>query len=151
MLFARRRERYFSNSKYVAEFYNTISNLPFILIGLVRLYEKTELVTLYWLMISAGIASGIHHMMVQKWTIILDWIPIVLSIVVLFKMSVFHLISYGSWMQVIIAVLVLYADHVHQLMPVPWGHVCWHLLAALAIDNTYQDIECGSSFRTNSM
>jgi hypothetical protein len=151
MLIARRRERYFSNSKYVAEFWNTISNLPFILIGSVRLCEKTELVNLYWLMIGAGIASGIHHMMVQKWTIILDWIPMVLSVCVLFKMGVFHLISYGSWMQVIIALLVLYMDHIHQLMPVPWGHVCWHLLAAFATDNVYQDIECGSSFRTNSI
>lgn len=137
----RRLEPFFQVSNYIAEFWNTISNLPFIIIGLLRLYEGTILTDFYWMMVITGIASSIHHATTPKWTIVIDWIPIVLSIIMLYFQGVIIFISLTAWFELFLSMVLLYADHIHHLMPVPWGHVCWHLLASLAIDSAYQSIE----------
>jgi len=139
--FKRRLEILYTHSQYIAEFWNTVSNIPFIVMGLLRLYEGTTLVGLYQLLIASGIASGIHHATTHEWTILIDWAPIAGAIILLFNMGVLHLVSYATWFGVAIALGILYSDHVHHLMPVPWGHATWHLLATLAIDGLYQNIE----------
>ena len=150
-LFNRRLEPFFQHSLCIAEFWNTISNLPFVIIGLLRLYEGTKLPNFYILMILAGLASAIHHATTPKWTIVIDWIPIALSIVLVLYTGVWQFISITSWFQLLLAFSTLLADHIYHLMPVPWGHVVWHLVASLAIDNAYQSIEMNeidAPFRT---
>ena len=137
----RRTELYYTHSKYIAEFWNTISNIPFIIIGLLRLYEGTNLTLLYQLMIAAGICSAIHHATIHKYTIIVDWIPIVTSSVLIWQMNLLPMISLTCYFELFLAFLVLFADHVYKLVPNHWGHTFWHLLIALSIDNAYQSIK----------
>ena len=139
----RKLEQCYTISPYIAEFWNTISNIPFILIALARLYEGTYLVNLYILMAVAGAARGIHHAaapMYKKYTIILDWIPIAISIVVFLTNHCLCEVSLTALLELALALVVLVVDHVCTIMPVPWGHVMWHLLAAFSIDAIYQSI-----------
>lgn len=151
MTYGRRLEEFFQVSNYIAEFWNTVSNIPFIMIGLLRLYEGAVLTEFYYCMVLVGIASGIHHATTPKWTIVIDWIPILLSVGMVYSYGMISMISATIWFELFLAGLILYADHIHQLMPVPWGHVCWHLLASLAIDSAYQNIElslCINGYRS---
>lgn len=141
MTYERRLEPFFQISNYIAEFWNTISNIPFIMIGLLRLYEGTVLPEFYITMVFIGIGSGIHHATTPKWTVIIDWIPILISLCMIYYYNMIYIISFAVWFEIILAGLILYADHIHHLMPVPWGHVCWHLLASFAIDSAYQSVE----------
>lgn len=148
--YRRKKEDLYTHSFYIAEFWNTVSNLPFIIIGILRLCELDdsyfELEYMYGLMILAGFASGIHHGLTKKYTIIVDWIPILLSIVVFNHYGLVEFVSLASWVKIILAFSVLITDHVYTLIPVPWGHVMWHLLACLAIDSTYQDVRINMEF-----
>lgn len=134
---------------YIAEFRNTISNLVFVIIGLIRLSEsETEghIWILYWWFTLAGIGSGIHHMApikYQKYTIIIDWIPISISLCLLpyyYSWGLFTLISAVTWVKVFLATITLITDHLGPVIPVPWGHVAWHILAAFSVDAVYQDL-----------
>ena len=154
--YRRKKENLYTHSFYIAEFWNTVSNLPFIIIGILRLCELDdsyfELEYMYALMILAGFASGIHHglndqnCLSQKYTIIVDWIPILLSILVFNHYGLMEFVSLASWVKIILAFSVLITGHVYTLIPVPWGHVMWHLLACLAIDSTYQDVRINIEF-----
>ena len=54
-------------------------------------------------------------------------------------MRYIFILSLTAFVQLSIAFTILYVDHI--VMPiVSWGHVCWHITAALAIDNIYQSI-----------
>lgn len=146
--FTRRIEHPYQYSFYIAEFWNTVSNLPFIILGLFRFYElaamnheNRSLQLAYVLLAFAGIASGIHHAVnigYKKWTIFLDWIPILLSLLLIYSQG--FIFSVVSWLKIIFAISVLLVDHFLGLVPVPWGHVFWHILAAFAVDNAYQDV-----------
>lgn len=66
---------------WIAEFYNTVSNAPFVLLSLLRLLEgdnSPDIHHAYILLALVGIGSGIHHATTPKWTIVIDWIPILL-------------------------------------------------------------------------
>ena len=142
--YARKLEPCYTVSPYIAEFWNTVSNIPFILIALTRLYEGTDLVELYILMALAGVASGIHHAaapMYKKYTIILDWAPIAVSIVMLLSNHCLCEVSLTALLELTLAFIVLMVDHICTIMPVPWGHVMWHLLAAFSIDSAYHSLE----------
>ena len=141
--YERKLEPFHTHTQWIAEFWNTMSNLPFILIGIVRL--ETQLVNFrplylqYQFMIFAGICSAIHHATTQKWTIIIDWIPIVSSILLNL-----NYLSYAELPEILILLMAFFwllTDHVVTPMPVPWGHVVWHIMAAYSIDTFYQKIE----------
>jgi hypothetical protein len=140
--YPRKLEPNFVVSRHIAEFWNTLSNLPFVVLGVLRLVEgqQPELQYAYQLMILAGIASAIHHATTPKWTIVIDWIPIVLSMVHIWTMGYYGFISWATYFKFTLALVVLVTDHIWTLVPVPWGHVMWHLLAAYSIDDLYQDV-----------
>ena len=139
--FPRKLEKFYTHTPHIAEFWNTISNLPFIIIGLLRLYEGTNLVTFYSLYTLAGVCSGIHHASPYHWTIIIDWMPITLSILMTLKCGIIYYLTLVDIFKLFIAFSALISDHVWTPVPVPWGHVYWHLLASFAIDDVYQTVE----------
>ena len=141
MCYPRKLEKQYKISRYIAEFWNTISNSPFIIIGILRLIEGTYFDYEYKLMICAGICSGFHHATTYKYTIIVDWIPILFSIVNMYQESLYLYISYATYFQMCLALFVLITDHVYTYIPVPWGHVFWHVLASFAVDSAYQSAE----------
>lgn len=131
-------EKHYATSHYIMEYWNTLSNLPFIIIGFLRLFEG-HLFDLYLLYILAGFCSGFHHAYPMKYSIVIDWIPIASSMVLMCVHGVIFHITFVTWFKVLLALLSLFMDHVFRIVPVPWGHVLWHILAALAIDDVYQD------------
>jgi hypothetical protein len=144
---SRKHEAHYNISSYICEFWNTISNLVFIIIGIIRLQDEDlqlyypELVILYSLFTMAGFCSGLHHMLNFKYTIFIDWLPIASSIVYLIYHS--YLLEYFtlvSWLKIIFAFVVLVSDHAYTIINVPWGHVFWHILIGFAIDGAYQDV-----------
>ncbi len=139
--FERKLEPFFTITNYIAEFWNTISNIPFVIIGLLRLIEGTSLQKEYQLIVLAGIASAIHHATTPKWTIIIDWIPITWSGWHIWQEGYITYISQTALFEIFLAIFILATDHIYTYIPVPWGHVFWHVLAAFAIDCAYQSIE----------
>ena len=136
----RRPERW--NGGPFQEKWNTISNLPFIVIGLCRLKQwedDEDMMMLYYFYLMAGVCSGIHHALSFRGSLILDWIPILFSIGLWVYYELWSYISWGTWVQVALALAILLTDHLVQLVPVPWGHVMWHIAAAQSIDSAYQD------------
>lgn len=137
--FERKLEPQFTHTKWIAEFWNTVSNLPFILLGLIRLQNETQLKLHYQLMIFTGICSAIHHATTQKWTLVIDWIPIAGSI--LLNLNYLSFMGLPEALILLMALIWLLTDHVVTPMPPPWGHVVWHIMAAYSIDIFYQKIE----------
>ena len=133
-------EAHYTHSRYVAEWWNTLSNLPFVAIGLARLYAGTPLVLLYTLFTAAGVCSAFHHARPDHWTLVVDWVPIALSAVVCTWNGVVWAASSATLFKVALAFAVLVCDNTFAWpMPVPWGHVMWHVLAAYSIDSVYCD------------
>ena len=108
--FERKRESSYSQSAYICEFWNALSNLPFIIIGLLRFYD--EQLMIYLLFASIGVGSFIHHAMNpnSSWlvpfkslfkepTLIIDYIPIItFSIYLLYCYStILSLLCYATW------------------------------------------------------
>jgi hypothetical protein len=140
----RKKERLYE-VPYIAEFWNTLSNLPFILIGLMRIcespvYTNSYVYTLYLLLICAGLCSGVHHCVLFKYSLFVDFVPIFLSLIFVLFGGGLICISYVSWLKILLAITVLLTDHILTPINVPWGHVMWHLLACFASDSVYQDI-----------
>lgn len=147
--YERKLEPAFRVSPWIAEFYNTLSNLPFILIGLWRLHELDcsdddvlcqQVFLLYALYVACGVCSAIHHASTPKWTIVIDWFPIAVSILLVLKFNFLSYFGFVSWFKVSLAGVMLFNDHVYTTINVPWGHCVWHVLAAFAIDACYQDV-----------
>lgn len=146
--YERKLEQFHTHTPWIAEFWNTVSNLPFILIGIIRLetqskdpkwFNSCPLQLQYQLMIFTGICSAIHHATTQKWTIIVDWIPIAFSI--LLNLNYLSYAELPEILILLVALIWLLIDHVVTPMPVPWGHVVWHIMAAYSVDAFYQKIE----------
>jgi len=150
--YRRQLELQYSHCRYIAEWFNTWSNLPFLLIGFSRLWLEdgntrlpAELVLLYQLYIGAGIASGIHHAVMFPFSILVDWVPISCSIILLlyyafaYNNPIWLCLTLSTWVKLLIALTMLWNDHVYTTIPVPFGHCFWHILAAFSIDASYQD------------
>ena len=90
-------------------------------------------------MIFTGICSAIHHATTQKWTLVIDWIPIAGSI--LLNLNYLSFMGLPEALILLMALIWLLTDHVVTPMPPPWGHVVWHIMAAYSIDIFYQKIE----------
>ncbi len=136
----RRHERWIEGP--FQEKWNTISNLSFIVIGICRLKQwedEEDMTMLYFFYLMAGVCSGIHHALHFWGSLILDWIPILFSIGLWNYYNLWSYISCGTWVQVVMALVILFTDHLFQLVPVPWGHVMWHIAVAQSIDSVYQD------------
>ena len=135
----------------IAEFWNTVSNAPFVVIGSLRLILYHVMMSqvmqiLYGLYICAGVLSAFHHASAPRWrkrTIILDWLPILVSIVILIatedgRTTLAHTMVV-SWVKFAIAICILISDHLCLPIPPPWGHSFWHVLVAFSIDQLYAD------------
>jgi len=145
-MFLRKLESPYTHCSHIHEFFNTISNLFFIVIGIIRLcdqqiYDNPHMFNLYVLYTMAGFCSGFHHMKNYRLTIVIDWIPIGCSILYLtnnlFLLSHISLVSY---IKLFTALFVLATDHIFHRINTPWGHVFWHILASFSIDSAYMDI-----------
>lgn len=146
--FERVREKNYAVTPYISEFFCTITNVPFIIVGLYNLYYLSPtdfeiMHTLYWLMVFAGIASGIHHAFIFRGSIILDWIPIASSILLLvynFNFKILTFVTFTSWIKFTIALAILLSDHLCTPLKVPIGHCAWHLAACWAVNSMYRDL-----------
>ncbi len=136
----------------VGEWWNTVSNVLFVVLGLYRLcvdgVADPRLHWLYVLYTCAGVGSAIHHACAHipgnRWSIYVDWLPISASILSILLGTgtlalVMTSISARSIAMLLLALATLISDHVSTPIPVPWGHCLWHVAAAIAIDATYQD------------
>lgn len=144
-LYERRLEKAYHTNPYIVEFWNTVSNAPLSVIGLLRYLENygqdSTIETAYLLMICAGICSAIHHATMLKWTRLIDWIPIASMLVYSVVTWNLALLSPAVLAEIALALAVLGSDHIVKLIPVPWGHVMWHCLAALAVDAFLQNMQ----------
>ena len=147
---------------------NTLSNIGFIVLGIVgvvssgtplllsqtwetfklietQLKDFATLTHLNLLLIACGVCSAFHHACRPTWkhcTILVDWLPIACSLTVACYDHP-HLLAHvsaSSWVLVSIAFAFLISDHVCTPLPVPYGHVLWHLCAAFALGRAYEDM-----------
>ncbi len=136
---------------FPGELWNTVSNLPFVILGLIRLasVDHPDGKRLYALFVAIGVCSGLHHACPPGWrcsSLVLDYIPIVASLY--YGAFIVPLVNVASWVKVALALIVLLVDHLspfwfeigRPLVPVPFGHAFWHVLAALAIDSAYAEV-----------
>jgi predicted outer membrane lipoprotein len=132
----------------IAEFWTTLSNLAFALVGVARLLLNTcgcsvfvsnDVHVLYLLLVLAAICSAYHHARDVKWTLLVDWIPITLSLVLVASIGT-RTVSYTTCVVACMALSWLVIDHVRPITRPPIGHGVWHILAALAADAMYQDL-----------
>ena len=140
--YKRENEQFYNVTPHIAEFWNTLTNLPFILIGLYNILFYSlnlNLTIAYLLLIACGIGSGIHHASPHEWTLIIDWVPILSSIGFVLWSGIIYSISFISIMYTILAFSVLLTDHIFTPIPVPWGHCLWHILAAVTVNSIYSD------------
>ncbi len=129
---------------FINEFWNTLSNAPFIIIALLRLSEEPFIPMVhdaYFYLILIGIGSSVHHATTPKWTIIIDWIPILWALYFSVTSGLWQAWSWCVLFELGLAFSVLVVDHTTTLIPVPWGHVFWHVLAAFAIEAFLQNAE----------
>jgi hypothetical protein len=150
------------------EFWNSLSNLPFIFIGLLRVFfddfgnssNDDQFFTLYYSIYTCiGIGSFIHHATnpqhpwilrikrrfpkIHDPTLIIDYIPIVtFTICVLWfeSFTVFSRLQWATWFKICLSLGVGINDHIVTTIPVPWGHSFWHVLAAFTVDGILQDL-----------
>jgi hypothetical protein len=144
------KEEFYKVSPYIAEFWKTISNLPFIVLGtyhLILYSPNINLQVVYSLLIIAGIFSGFHHATNYKcmmcsheitWTLIIDWIPILISVIYIIVTRMFLTFGIGSLIFIGVSILWLLIDNVFAPFA-HWGHCIWHILIAFAISNAYED------------
>ena len=158
MNFARKPELpYYEYSSWIAEFWNTTSNIIFFVLGMARYYDSRQtnmkrranpqkpnpMPTLWLLMAAAGVCSAFHHSQTMRWTIVVDWIPIGGNIlyVLVYHRYLLNYVSVAAWCGFAFAMSMLVVDHVATLLPVPWGHVMWHVAAAYSITSAFQDMD----------
>jgi len=156
----RKKEKPYTHCRWIGESYNTLTNLPFIVCGLYRLYGSSghplnpTLTLLYYLAILAGICSAIHHACAHipnnRWSIYVDWLPIASSIFVLEYnyglMALLGMLSFSTVILVCISFALLLSDHLYTPLPVPIGHCLWHICAACAMDGVYQNAALAIAF-----
>ena len=144
------KEEFYKVTPFIAEFWKTISNLPFVILGLYHLISfslNTNLKVVYSLLIIAGFFSAFHHATNYKcalcsreitWTLIIDWVPILSSIIYIIITKMINYFSFYSWIFIGVSVLWLLIDNAFAPFK-HWGHCIWHILIAFAISNAYTD------------
>ena len=137
----RKLETFYTHSPHITEFFNTISNLPFILFGLTHLIEGTRIPGFYTLMILCGVCSGIHHARDFPYSIVLDWTPITLSLYGIWYYKVYACLTWVTFVKLLLAGFILVTDHIWTPITVPFGHVLWHVSASLVLDSLYIEYE----------
>lgn len=131
----------------VQEPFNTASNLAFGVLGLLGSAAAAEaehepLALLYAWMAAACLCSSVHHaspLRVRRYTLVLDWLPIGVSIYLNLAYGTLRHLTVATAFKALLALVFLLNDLV-DVVPVPWGHVAWHLLAALAVDAHYVEV-----------
>ena len=144
------KEPFYQVVPFIAEFWKTVSNLPFIILGtyyLSTLHLIDELKIVYILLIFAGICSGFHHAVNGvctcgkkeiTWTLIVDWIPILISTIYVIVTNIISEFSITTWICVGLSILWLLIDNVFSPLKY-WGHCIWHIIIAFSLANGYMD------------
>jgi len=127
----------------IAEPINTLSNCAFSILAILRcIYPMPQhTLILYNCLFAAGLCSAFHHAtpFSWKWTIVIDYLPIVIGVSYGWYTSIIAQITPATLFLIILSFACLLADHIWTPIPVPWGHSFWHILAAIAFDATIQD------------
>lgn len=140
----RQPEPYFTHSPMIAEWYNTWSNLGFVLCGLygLQFYSTIEAKTMSLCLVLCGLCSMIHHALADyEMFIILDLMPIVISLYYAYQFELVQALSGFEGFCIGAALGLLLMDHAGPLLIPPWGHVLWHLAAAGAAFVSYQALD----------
>lgn len=144
------KEEFYKVVPFIAEFWKTVSNLPFVILGLYHLILcslDTNLKIVYSLLILAGLSSAFHHATNYKctmcsremtWTLIIDWIPILASGIYIIITKMINSFSIDSWIFIGISLSWLIIDNTFAPFK-HWGHCIWHILIAFAISHAYED------------
>jgi hypothetical protein len=127
----------------IEEPFNTISNAAFGVLGLIGYMEsQDEIATLYAWMLAACFCSGIHHASprwMRRGTLVLDWVPIAVSLVLNWQYDTLKYLTPSTIFKATVSFAFLFNDLV-DVIPVPWGHVTWHFLAAFTVDSHYREM-----------
>ena len=146
--YERKFESKYSKSKYIAEFYNTLSNLPFIIYGVsYLLFCSPSDKNLWYLMIGFGVCSSIHHAIHFKGSILVDYIPIVSAWIYIYNFYLSY-IDFNDLIHCSLPLFILITDHIYTFIPVPWGHVLWHTLASSATYSLFVKFDTQNSLDT---
>ena len=130
----------FQHSRYVAESYCFWSNAPFLLISTTRIIDGYS-IQLSAYMLCIGICSAWHHAHGARWSVYVDWLPIVALLWQVWRHQWWMFWSFTTWLKVVLTLGVGFNDHVFTTAPVPWGHVLWHVMAAFTMDAAFSEIE----------
>jgi hypothetical protein len=116
------RENWYKVTPYVAEFWCTLSNVGFIVVGIYR--KSPELVF-------AGLASIVSHTVPLQWLLTVDKIGVLIALTKLFRE--YKVIVQHPILLVPIAALGLIGltdIYGARVKGITWPHVVWHLSAA---------------------
>lgn len=125
--------------------YNTVSNVAFGVLGVLGIIQydgNDKLCMLYFWMAIACFCSSVHHASprrLRRFTLVLDWIPIAVSLYLNVVYNTLPYMTLRTGFISLLALVFLFNDLV-DVVPVPWGHVTWHLLAAIAVDAHYTEV-----------
>jgi hypothetical protein len=150
----------------------TLTNIFFPFWSLIRMMDTTNKITepeLWCLLMLIGYGSALHHAILQPGSIILDWIPISVTISYVysrFGWNVFSLTSLWSNIWCLLAISILILDHCQYLLRfycvisnhertlypkgphdptfvgfslLKWAHPIWHTVAAYALYCVFTD------------
>ena len=137
-------ERPYKRSRWIREWHCAWSSVPFVCIAWARLYFDA-LVTgrvrvLYHLLWWIGSCSFAHHATrPNRVTVPMDWIPITGTLLCVIHWDVVFAVKPVTAAMCIAAFLWLLWDQIRAPIPSPWGHVIWHITAALTLDALYQN------------
>lgn len=134
----RRKPEHRSPNSLFHEHWCTLSSMIFIVIGLLRCVQFDGMDSaqdLYLCYALLGLGSAIHHAFSFRGSLVVDWIPIISFTTLCVYYEMFEFISLATYFHILFALGTLVVDHVCTLLPVPWGHVLWHILAANALDH----------------
>lgn len=139
----KREEPQYEPHTYIQEYWNTMSNVFFVYLGLLGLVDAhtEEGRILYGFMMLCGCCSALHHAISWKYSIAIDYAPIIGSVVYFSTLDKWHDISVGSWIALATGALTLGWDHHKQPRTDPFGHSLWHIMAALAARSVCFDVD----------
>lgn len=91
-------------------------------------------------MVMAGVCSAYHHATDGDHTLIIDWFPISISIALCLWWGILWQASGAALTLCTLSMCWLFVDHLGPVIPLPWGHVIWHILAATSTDALYMSV-----------
>lgn len=113
------------------------------LAGVVENWGNPRLCTLYLWMLAACVCSATHHAVrtgtVRRLTLVLDLAPILVSVVLNLAYGTLAYWTPTTAFMALTAAAFLLNDLV-DYVPVPWGHVMWHVSVSSAVAYHYREL-----------